>query len=125
VQAWATADPAKIAGDVNAKAWLTHRVLEARRAHPELFADGSYEPLVVRGPRADHVVAFERRLGDNRAIIIAPRLVGSITDWKGTSVVVGNPSLRLQCAFTGRTPVIRDGYIEWEELPFTLLLQKG
>ena len=122
VQSRTFANVADIVADVNVKTWLTHRVLDARRARPELFADGSYQPLVVRGPRANHVVAFERRLGDQRAIIIAPRLVGAITDWSGTSVQLDAPPRACHCALTGREPVIRDGRIELDAIPFSLVV---
>ena len=36
-------------------------LLAFRRDHASLFADGTYEPLSASGPRADEVVAFERR----------------------------------------------------------------
>ena len=38
------------------------RTLALRRASPALFAEGSYEPLEVRGAFADRVIAFARRL---------------------------------------------------------------
>jgi (1->4)-alpha-D-glucan 1-alpha-D-glucosylmutase len=122
VQSKALGSVADIVADVNAKTWLTHRVLEARRARPELFADGSYQPLVVRGPRSNHIVAFERCLGDQRAIIIDPRLVGAITDWSGTSVQLDDPVKSLRCVLTGREGVVRDGRIELDEVPIALML---
>jgi (1->4)-alpha-D-glucan 1-alpha-D-glucosylmutase len=128
VQAMHAGSVSEISGHVNAKTWLTHCVLEARRSHPSLFAQGKYHPLVVRGPRAKHVVAFERRLENDRAIVIAPRLLGEIVgtpferDWAGTSVQVGDEAGRWRCALTGNTPVIRDGRIELTEIPFSLLL---
>lgn len=48
-------------------------VLGERALRPRLFSEGSYEPLAVEGPDADHVVAFARRLGDDAAIIVAFR----------------------------------------------------
>ena len=38
------------------------RTLALRRGAPALFADGSYEPIAVRGEHADRVIAFARRL---------------------------------------------------------------
>ena len=40
------------------------RTLALRRERPALFADGSYEPIAVRGEHADRVIAFARRLGN-------------------------------------------------------------
>ncbi len=42
---------------------LISELLQLRREAPELFASGSYEPLEVKGERADHVLAFQRRHG--------------------------------------------------------------
>lgn len=48
-------------------------LLDARREMPELFAEGTYEPLAVAGPAAAHVVAFARRLGERAMIVAAGR----------------------------------------------------
>lgn len=53
------------------KFWLTHRLLAARRQHAEIFARGTYEPLVVEGDEADHVLAFARVLDKGPRIIVA------------------------------------------------------
>ncbi|MDH6169175.1 (1-_4)-alpha-D-glucan 1-alpha-D-glucosylmutase [Variovorax boronicumulans] len=60
--------------DGRAKLWLIWRLLSLRRAHPALFREGSYEPLVVEGPMQRHVVAFARRHGDQVLVILAGRL---------------------------------------------------
>jgi (1->4)-alpha-D-glucan 1-alpha-D-glucosylmutase len=49
------------------------RTLAMRRACPALFAEGSYEPLEVRGAFADRIIAFARRLGDDMIVTIIPR----------------------------------------------------
>ena len=54
------------------------RTLALRRACPALFADGSYEPLEVRGRFADRLIAFARRLGDQVAVTIVPRLASRL-----------------------------------------------
>jgi (1->4)-alpha-D-glucan 1-alpha-D-glucosylmutase len=123
---------AEFIGMVNAKTWLTHRVLAARAANAELFAEGSYGPLVVRGPRAKHLVAFERRLGHARAIVIVPRLLGDILgkpaaqSWTDVSIQLDDESRSsLRCALTDREAIIRDGRLEVGEsfkgIPFGLL----
>ena len=60
--------------DGRPKLHLTHRTLDLRRKNPELFEKGEYVPLEVSGVKADHVVAFARRLDDAVAITVAPRL---------------------------------------------------
>lgn len=58
---------AKTDGSADAeKIALSHRLLQMRQADPLLFADGDYQPLTITGPRAAHVLAFERRHGDTR-----------------------------------------------------------
>lgn len=78
---------------------LLRRLLELRRRHPTLFAEGSYEPLPVTGERAGHVVAF-RRTGGGAAIDVAvaircaPALAGGEApvaprNWWGDTAVDG------------------------------------
>jgi (1->4)-alpha-D-glucan 1-alpha-D-glucosylmutase len=43
---------------------LIRDLLHARSAQPDLFGQGDYRPLQVRGPRADHVLAFARHHGN-------------------------------------------------------------
>jgi len=57
-----------------AKLLLTWKALQLRRAHPQLFRDGDYRRLRVRGVRAQHVCAFARRLRQQSLVVIAPRL---------------------------------------------------
>jgi malto-oligosyltrehalose synthase len=56
------------------KQTLIVRALGLRKAMPELFARGSYEPVAVDGPLADHVVAFLRRHAADAILVVAPRL---------------------------------------------------
>jgi len=52
------------AGAAGEKLALIARLLDLRRQHPALFADGDYRPLAVTGERAGHVLAFQRSAGD-------------------------------------------------------------
>ncbi|MEZ4502651.1 MAG: malto-oligosyltrehalose synthase [Dehalococcoidia bacterium] len=61
------------------KQFVLARMLEARRALDPLFIEGDYVPLEARGARAEHVIAFARRLQDRVAIAVAPRFVASMT----------------------------------------------
>ena len=134
VQAMATPRGVEeVISQVNVKTWLTHRLLTSRRERADLFADGSYEPLIVRGPRADNIVAYERVLGNERAIVIAPRLLGPIIgkmtakDWSETSIQLDDQKRKnLRCALTGREPAIRDGRLEINDsftgIPFGLFM---
>jgi (1->4)-alpha-D-glucan 1-alpha-D-glucosylmutase len=68
-----------------AKIWLIQRTLALRRRDSEAFGpDGSYAPLAVRGPRAQHVVAYVRA---GRVAVVVPRLVLGLEEgWGDTSV---------------------------------------
>ncbi len=48
--------------------------LAVRRRYGALFAEGSYEPLIVEGPRAASLLAFARRAKSHAALVILPRL---------------------------------------------------
>jgi (1->4)-alpha-D-glucan 1-alpha-D-glucosylmutase len=66
--------------DGRIKLYLTERVLNFRRAHANLFADGSYVPLEAHGTKREHVCAFTRVLEREAILVVAPRLVVGLTD---------------------------------------------
>jgi (1->4)-alpha-D-glucan 1-alpha-D-glucosylmutase len=66
--------------DGRVKQRLIARLLQLRATRPVLFAHGTYRPLPVRGPRAAHLIAFARQHGDDRLIVVAPRLPGTLFD---------------------------------------------
>jgi len=49
---------------------LIARLLDLRRQHPRLFAEGGYRPVGVEGARADHVLAFQRSVGDESLLCV-------------------------------------------------------
>lgn len=53
---------------------LIVQALALRAALPDLFADGSYEPVTVEGPLADHIVAFLRRHQSEAVLAVVPRM---------------------------------------------------
>jgi len=53
---------------------LTAHLLKLRSEFADLFADGDYQPLDVKGPHRDHVVAYARRSGSQAVIIAVARL---------------------------------------------------
>jgi (1->4)-alpha-D-glucan 1-alpha-D-glucosylmutase len=57
---------------------LIQRVLAFRNAHRELFDDGEYIPLEVRGAQREHVCVFARRRKNDATLVIAPRLVWTL-----------------------------------------------
>jgi malto-oligosyltrehalose synthase len=64
--------------DGRPKQALIARALSLRAALPELFAEGSYEPIAASGPAARHVVAFLRRRAADALVVVVPRLAASI-----------------------------------------------
>lgn len=59
--------------DGRLKLWLIWRLLWLRRAHPALFAEGSYHPLRVMGERRQHAVAFVRRHRGGALLVVTGR----------------------------------------------------
>jgi (1->4)-alpha-D-glucan 1-alpha-D-glucosylmutase len=78
------------------KQMLIVQALGLRRALPDLFAEGSYEPVAVEGRLADHVVAFVRRHGSDALLTVVPRLP--------TGLVMAHAQLSLDsCGLTDTT----------------------
>jgi (1->4)-alpha-D-glucan 1-alpha-D-glucosylmutase len=65
-------------GDGRIKLYIIWSVLELRRRDEALFALGDYTPLRTTGPRADHVVAFARRHGDQQMVTASARLFAAL-----------------------------------------------
>jgi (1->4)-alpha-D-glucan 1-alpha-D-glucosylmutase len=69
------------AEDGRIKLYVMAQTLAFRREHRELFARGSYVALDSYGERREHVCAFARALGEERVLVVAPRLVAGLTDF--------------------------------------------
>jgi len=81
------------------KLWVIRQGLHVRNAHAESFgAEGSYRPLWPSGPKAAHLVAFQR--GED-VITVAPRLLVNQGDGDATVLEIPEGSWRNQ--FTGDT----------------------
>ncbi len=85
--------------DGRIKLAIMRQLLHLRRALPNLFSMGGYEPISVTGAKADHIVAFLRRDGTDRLIVAAGRLFApllgptsssydSSVNWGDTQIVV-------------------------------------
>ncbi|MCA1373748.1 MULTISPECIES: malto-oligosyltrehalose synthase [unclassified Bradyrhizobium] len=59
-------------------AWTRH-LLKLRNELADVFAQGDYQPLEVRGAHADHVIAFARRQGRAAAIVVVGRQFAPFT----------------------------------------------
>lgn len=60
--------------DGTVKLFVTSRLLRLRAKHRDIFLNGAYEALEVRGPLSQHVVAFARE----GIVVVVPRLVRSV-----------------------------------------------
>ncbi len=86
--------------DGRVKQAVLARALALRAARPEVFAGGDHLPLAAEGPRADHVLAFARRLrGGGAVVAVATRLPATLLgggatplvpeeEWKGTELLL-------------------------------------
>lgn len=84
---------------------LTLRLLHLRRTCPDLFRGGSYEPLTSAGARGDHVVAFLRRGGGRRLLVLAGRMFVSLLGPEAASYdgeAWGDTRLADEAALDGR-----------------------
>ena len=88
--------------ETDRKFFVTMKTLHARREHLGLFSGGDYVPLEASGPKREHVFAFSRQLGVQRAVVAVPRLVSRIGDWKDTHLR-GVARMRAANVFTGKT----------------------
>ena len=103
-----TTRPADLAAnwhDGREKLFVTHRLMGLRRTHPDLFAEGDYQPLEVVGDNSNHLCAFARTHQAASLVVAVPRLVyrlyrgGEAADW-GAAEVVLPPGDAWRDAFT-------------------------
>jgi (1->4)-alpha-D-glucan 1-alpha-D-glucosylmutase len=89
-------------------------LLEYRRGHPDLFADGSYEPVIVEGAQRDRLCCFVRQLDDAAILVAASRFPGASerADAPADDTVPIPACLqnaRLRELLTGRAVSVEDG----------------
>jgi len=122
-----------------AEAWPDGRIklaviatlLEYRRGHPDLFADGSYEPVMVEGAQGDRLCCFVRQHDDAAALVAASRFPGAPErfDAPGDDTVPISACLqnaRLRELLTGRAVSVEDGGVAarrlFADLPVAVLV---
>ncbi len=101
--------------DGRAKLLVVRTALVLRQHWPEVFLQGSYVPLAVKGKQAAHLCAYARIAGERSVITLAPRffveLLGEADSLPLGEKVWGNTSVdlpfyrrdsRYSCAFTGK-----------------------
>jgi (1->4)-alpha-D-glucan 1-alpha-D-glucosylmutase len=112
--------------DGRIKQVIIARLLAARRVLPELFARGDYQPVVIEGAMAQHIVAFLRTYGDSRLLVAVPHLSQALLSdrdslrleqeaWKGTSLVVPREATWFD-VIENRTLSATDGIIALQQL---------
>jgi len=84
--------------DGRIKFFLTIQGLKARNTHRDLFLEGQYIPLEVRGTLANHIIAFARHHQQQWAIALAPRFLTALiqpgenplgdTVWQDTHILL-------------------------------------
>lgn len=81
------------------KLFVTHKLLQLRRASPDLFAHGDYVPLQVEGALREHVMTFARQHESGQVVVIVPLYTARLyqqqnvrdiqqLDWQDTRVVL-------------------------------------
>lgn len=100
--------------DGRIKLYLTWKALQFRRAHNNVFAEGSYTPLSATGKRSSNLCAFARRKGKDWALIAAPIMTTRLVEpsrmplgqdaWGSSAILLpqGAPP-EWQSVFTGET----------------------
>src|SRR5262249_55535121 len=99
------------------------QALRTRNSRPESFGvDAAYQPLWASGPKAAHVIAFQRGAD---VIVVAPRLLASLGEWGSTLLEISPGHWRNQ--FTGES--IEGGKLEvaavLEKFPVALLTNES
>jgi (1->4)-alpha-D-glucan 1-alpha-D-glucosylmutase len=78
-------------------AW-TRQLLQLRTELSGVFTDGDYQPLEVRGPHRDHVIAFARRRGRDAAIVAVAKSTALFTQggrtWPRADAFEGSLDIR-------------------------------
>ena len=104
-------------GESAAKEALVRVALAVRRAHPGAFAPGTgtYEPLLARGPAAEHAVAFVRGGEVITAVARLTVALGADGGWRTTSLALPDGAWR----------DVLDGRVHDGEVPAAELLAGG
>ena len=105
--------------DPSIKLYVLSNALQIRRRFSELFAEGSYQPLAVRGKRKDHLLAFRRVWHTQEVVVLIPLRIAKLplthslplgeTCWDDTQVLLPDTEqTQWQHAFTHQTITVTD-----------------
>jgi (1->4)-alpha-D-glucan 1-alpha-D-glucosylmutase len=109
--------------DGRLKMYLTQKLLHFRREHSELFLQGEYIPLRVKGALSNHVVAFARRLHQQWCIVAVGRLYASLAEgWHDTEIELpAEAPSSWRNVFTGAEVASPDCSVLFKDLPVAVL----
>jgi (1->4)-alpha-D-glucan 1-alpha-D-glucosylmutase len=111
--------------DGRAKLATTALLLALRRAEPELFESGDYQPLVIEGDRADWAFGYVRSSGDRKLAIVFARYPAhreAEREWSATAQL---PEGKWFDVFRGQDANVGAPLHEWlNPLPFAVLLAR-
>jgi (1->4)-alpha-D-glucan 1-alpha-D-glucosylmutase len=91
--------------DGRIKLFVIERALAARNSRRLLFDEGDYRRLEAKGKSSERLVAFARRRDEQRALVIAPRLIASIVEAGEMAVgeqVWGDARIEMPANLSGR-----------------------
>jgi (1->4)-alpha-D-glucan 1-alpha-D-glucosylmutase len=66
------------------------KLLAVRSERPDLFATGDYQPLAIEGTQAAHVLAFMRRQGSDRMLVVVPIHVAGLLEGSALPLVAAD-----------------------------------
>jgi (1->4)-alpha-D-glucan 1-alpha-D-glucosylmutase len=95
-------------------------LLEYPGRHPELFAEGAYEPVIVEGAGGDRICCFLRKNADVAILVAASRFPGASekpdASADGSVLVPGLQTARARELLTGRALPVEDGAVSMRRL---------
>ncbi|HEU5174735.1 MAG TPA: malto-oligosyltrehalose synthase [Gemmatimonadaceae bacterium] len=96
LDATASAELMEDSGSDRLKLHVVRALLRVRRAHPDLFRRGSYEPVEILGERAEHAFAFLRRHEETALLVVVPRLTAGCFGKRGQPLTALAESIELK-----------------------------
>ncbi|HZQ69607.1 MAG TPA: malto-oligosyltrehalose synthase [Terriglobales bacterium] len=89
--------------DGRIKLFVTYLALNARKQNRQLFQEGSYDPLPVKGAKSEHILAFARNHEGKSAVVAVPRFTARLLQrdhesvtapavWEDTRIAVAAPA---------------------------------
>ncbi|HYG16686.1 MAG TPA: 4-alpha-glucanotransferase, partial [Bacteroidia bacterium] len=119
--------------DGRIKLWLLHTLLQERKNNPQIFGNGFYYPLEIKGKYKDHVIAFALRDQMQWYVTAVSLHLAELTttvsgwmafDWQDTRIIMPGEAPELWTdVLTGSTAKGEEVPVSavFKELPFTLL----